>query len=151
MKKKAIITIISITLLSVIISAVLLFSLRGASESIILDINYEDVESVEIVTNGLFGSRDDTIRKSITETTQIERYIDKLKKIRLYRTVDEQFGTRDFTTTISINMQDGGAVDIYMVSIQARISETDSSENIVRSSELYYISPLSWLSVVGAA
>ena len=83
MKKKAIITIISITLLSVIISAVLLFSLRGASESIILDINYEDVESVEIVTNGLFGFRDDTIRKSITETTQIERYIHKLKKIKL--------------------------------------------------------------------
>ena len=150
MKKKAIITIILIILLSVIISVVFLFSLRGASESIILDINYEDVESVEIVTNGLFGSRDDTIRKSITETTQIERYIDKLKKIKLYRTADEQFGTRDFTTTISINMQDGGAIDIYMVSIQARISETDSPENIIRSSELYYISPLSWLSVVGA-
>lgn len=139
--------IICIALMFIISIVVFFNTMYNVKDNIILGINYENVENINITTNGLFGQKNDTININLTEKSDIRKFINKLYKIKLYKSSDKKFGQRDFTTVIDINLYDGSTIKIYMVSIQVRVEMIASGE-INRSSELYYISPLSWLKLV---
>ena len=131
-----------------ILTSVFLNTMYSVSDNILLGINYDNVNNIEIVTNGFFGQRNNTIRKNITEKAEIRRYINKLYKTKFYKSSDKQFGQRDFTTMININKNNGNTIKIYIISVQARIYEINSLGEVSISSNLYLISPLVWLNLI---